>query len=216
MNSPFMSRVLFLCQFLGKAAFLCCIRAGHRTLCFVVCGFKLKALLGGSFKECRCGIRPVVWMCTAVAATLPSKCVTDVVSAPSQYCGSSLSRVGMDFQGLLQPLFELCILRAFSSNIAAVLDAFGGRLETHKWLPLPTTPIFSRGGRKASADERLQPDHRGALSVQASSGDLAPPAVVMAHLPLAVLLNGVLATLNELRYCALLGLADALARWVGG
>ena len=33
------------------------------------------------------------------------------------YCGMSLGRVGLDFRGLLPPIFEACILGLFSSLV---------------------------------------------------------------------------------------------------
>ncbi|MEW5304072.1 MAG: hypothetical protein WDW36_006706 [Sanguina aurantia] len=69
----------------------------------------------------------------------------------SMYCGSSLSRVGLDFQGLLQPLFESCSLRLFASHLAAAVDSFNSRLEAHKWVPLPAAAIAAgRGGAGAA------------------------------------------------------------------
>lgn len=44
-----------------------------------------------------------------------------------QYCGSSLSRVGLDFQGLLQPLFETCSLALLAQHFANAVEVFNTR-----------------------------------------------------------------------------------------
>jgi hypothetical protein len=111
------------------------------------------------------------------------------------YCGSSLSRVGLDFQAILQPLFEECILNIFSATLANAVEAFNTRLESHKWVSLPA-PIAGRSkelkhSAEGNSDEPLEQD-------------LAPPYAIMEHLPLAVLTNGILTALNDLRHCALL------------
>ncbi|KXZ47031.1 hypothetical protein GPECTOR_38g268 [Gonium pectorale] len=53
------------------------------------------------------------------------------------YCGSSLSRVGLDFQALLLPLFEGCALQLFATNLSHAVDGFNQRLESHKWVAMP-------------------------------------------------------------------------------
>ncbi len=130
------------------------------------------------------------------------------------YCGAALSRVGVDFQGLLQPVYELCTLRLFSANCAAAVEAFCARLEGHKWLPMHA-PAF--GGHKARAATAAaaaagDADSNGAAGeAGAPVEDLTPPYVLMEHFPLAVFTNGVLSALNELRHCALLGLQRPMA-----
>eukprot|EP00967_Tisochrysis_lutea_P054985 scaffold68904_cov24-Tisochrysis_lutea.AAC.2 len=47
-----------------------------------------------------------------------------------QYCGSSLSRVGLDFQGLLQPLFETCSLGLLAQHLAGAVEVFNTRGNT--------------------------------------------------------------------------------------
>lgn len=109
------------------------------------------------------------------------------------YCCSSLSRVGLDFSSLLQPLFQLCMLRLFSARLAVAVDGFHQRLDHHKWVPMPSAVSIKpqRDGADAGAD---------------SAEELHPPHVLMEYAPLAVFTNGVLLALNELRHCALLPL----------
>jgi hypothetical protein len=135
--------------------------------------------------------------------------------------------VGLEFQGLLQPIFQDCALQLFTANLTAAVDAFNGRLESHKWLPMPA-PMLQRkpaAAAAAAATPAAGGDDQGAAaradgSADAADGsspkaaveeDLSPPYVILEHLRLAVFTNGVLHALNELRHCALLALARPLA-----
>ena len=69
--------------------------------------------------------------CTCVSQAAHSKVCTCCLLA-LQYCGSSLSRVGLDFQGLLQPMFEQCTFQIFASQLSTAVDAFNTKLEGHK------------------------------------------------------------------------------------
>eukprot|EP00879_Flechtneria_rotunda_P021453 GHRR01022610.1.p1 GENE.GHRR01022610.1~~GHRR01022610.1.p1 ORF type:complete len:188 (+),score=47.84 GHRR01022610.1:1142-1705(+) len=111
------------------------------------------------------------------------------------YCCTSLSRVGLDFSSMLQPLFATCALRLFSARLTAAVDAFNQRLEGHKWVAMPS-PVFNKGSAANNAD---------------AAGDLTPPYALMEHVPLAVFTNGVLSALNEVRHCALLPLSKPAA-----
>ncbi|GIL45758.1 hypothetical protein Vafri_2911 [Volvox africanus] len=147
------------------------------------------------------------------------------------YCGSSLSRVGLDFQALLLPLFEACGLQLFASYLSNAVDGFNLRLESHKWVAMPP-PMLAR----SRADKQPQPQaaaaaagegdevagegEAGGLTVigstaavgtAAAEDESGPPYIIMEHLPLAVYLNGVLTALNELRHCALLSISKPLA-----
>jgi hypothetical protein len=127
----------------------------------------------------------------------------------SMYCCSSLSRVGLDFSGMLEPLFQLCTLHLFSSKLAVAVDAFHQRLDSHKWVAMPT-PMFQNRAKQgdaaaagSSADGATAASSDGAERQQQQ---LTPPYELMEHVPLAVFTNGVLSALNELRHCALLPL----------
>ena len=114
------------------------------------------------------------------------------------YCGSSLSRVGLDFQPILHPLFEECVLHIFSATLANAVEAFNSKLESHKWVSLPA-PMAARSKVEGESKGGSEPNPDGA-----DHQDLAPPYSIMVHVPLAVLTNGVLTALNDLRHCALL------------
>lgn len=109
------------------------------------------------------------------------------------YCGMSLGRVGMDFRGLLPPLFETSVFNIFIGNMAAAVENFQLVLDSHRWIALPPVGNGSRG----VGDD--------------TSSDNAPPYALMEHPPLAAFVNGVLAALNELRHCAPINLKGMLA-----
>lgn len=131
----------------------------------------------------------------------------------SMYCCSSLSRVGLDFSGLLEPLFQLCTLHLFSNKLAVAVDAFHQRLDSHKWVAMPT-PMFHQKAKQgpaaaaagASEDGTTAASSDRAANQQQQQQQLTPPYELMEHVPLAVFTNGVLSALNELRHCALLPL----------
>ncbi|PNH08164.1 Conserved oligomeric Golgi complex subunit 8 [Tetrabaena socialis] len=142
------------------------------------------------------------------------------------YCGSSLSRVGLDFQALLLPLFEACGLQLFAAHLSAAVDGFNSRLASHKWVPLPA-PVLARNradkqqqqqqaageGAAGQADEGAEGDagQPSASDAAAPEDDTGPSYIIMEHMPLAVYVNGVLTALNELRHCAMLSISKPLA-----
>ncbi|PKA57298.1 hypothetical protein AXF42_Ash002602 [Apostasia shenzhenica] len=109
------------------------------------------------------------------------------------YCAMGLGLVGLDFRGLLPPLFEDAVVNLFSKNMSTAVENFQVVLDSHRWVPLPSVGFTSNG----SADE--------------SKDDVAPPSGLMEHPPLAVFVNGVSAAMNDLRPCAPLNLKHVLA-----
>jgi len=107
------------------------------------------------------------------------------------YCGASLGRVGLDFRGLLPPMFTAAAEQLVRRGLAEALDAFERALALHK----------------------LQPAQAGTTAAPPPppADDAAPPAALMEQPPVAVLVNGVLASLNELRHVALPALRLPLA-----
>ncbi|CAH9099906.1 unnamed protein product [Cuscuta europaea] len=110
------------------------------------------------------------------------------------YCAMGLGWVGLDFRGLLPPLFEEAALNLFTKNMKTAVENFQVVLDSHRWVPLPSVgfPASSLG------DE--------------SQEDVTPPASLMEHPPLAVFVNGVSAAMNDLRPCAPLSLKHVLAQ----
>lgn len=110
------------------------------------------------------------------------------------YCAMGLGWVGMDFRGLLPPLFEEAVLNLFSKNMGTAVDNFQLVLDSHRWVPLPAVgfPATTIG--------------------EESQEDVTPPSYLMEHPPLAVFVNGVSAAMNELRHCAPLSLKHVIAQ----
>lgn len=124
----------------------------------------------------------------------------------------------------------------FAAGLAGAVDAFNTRLETHKWVALPT-PVLQKARQQEQAraaaaaaaaagttgEDGAAAAGAGAepLASQSSSTTVpgagpaqqpaAPPYTIMEHLPLAILTNAVLAALNELRHCAMLSVARPAA-----
>jgi hypothetical protein len=109
------------------------------------------------------------------------------------YCAMGLGGVGLDFRGLLPPLFEEAVLNLFSKNMSTAVENFQLVLDSHRWVPLPSVGFPSSGINEDSKD------------------DVTPPSYLMEHPPLAVFINGVSSALNELRPCAPLSLKNVVA-----
>ncbi|KAL6528793.1 conserved oligomeric Golgi complex component [Orobanche minor] len=110
------------------------------------------------------------------------------------YCAMGLGWVGLDFRGLLPPLFEDAVLNLFSKNMRTAVENFQLVLDSHRWVPLPAVgfPVSSLN--------------------EGSRDDVTPPSNLMEHPPLAVFINGVSAAMNELRPCAPLSLKNVVAQ----
>ncbi|KAL4585008.1 hypothetical protein LXL04_009621 [Taraxacum kok-saghyz] len=112
------------------------------------------------------------------------------------YCAMGLGWVGLDFRGLLPPLFEEAVLNLFSKNMNTAVENFQLVLDSHRWVPLPAVGFSSN----SMSDETQE--------------DITPPPNLMEHSPLAVFVNGVSAAMNELRPCAPMSLKHILAQEV--
>ncbi|EXB57652.1 hypothetical protein L484_002999 [Morus notabilis] len=110
------------------------------------------------------------------------------------YCTMGLGWVGLDFRGLLPPLFEEAVLNLFSKNMSTAVENFQLVLDSHRWVPLPAV------GFPANS------------VVEETQEEVTPPSYLMEHPPLAVFVNGVSAAMNELRPCAPISLKHVLAQ----
>lgn len=110
------------------------------------------------------------------------------------YCAMGLGWVGLDFRGLLPPLFEEAVLNLFSKNMGTAVENFQLVLDSHRWVPLPAVGF--------SANSFGDENHE----------DVTPPPDLMDHPPLAVFVNGVSAAMNELRPCAPIRLKHIIAQ----
>jgi len=97
-------------------------------------------------------------------------------------------------------------LQLFGSCLAVAVDAFTQRLESHKWVAMPT-PVFKQQQQQQAAEDADGGGGGGGSIAE----DLSPPYVLMEHLPLAVFTNGALSAMNELRHCALASLRRPMA-----
>ena len=90
-------------------------------------------------------------------------------------------------------------------------------LDGHKWTSMPSMAARSRSRSSASLDPAAASSSSDATAVTsaqsgAQGGDPStPPYALMEHVPLAIFVNGLLSAFNELRHCAPLSLASALA-----
>ncbi|KAM0932715.1 putative oligomeric Golgi complex subunit 8, cullin repeat-like-containing domain superfamily [Dioscorea sansibarensis] len=112
------------------------------------------------------------------------------------YCAMGLGLVGLDFRGLLPPLFEDAVFKLFSKNMNTAVENFQVVLDSHRWVPLPPVGFTANGANDESSD------------------DVTPPSILMEHPPVAVFVNGFSAAMNELRPCAPLSLRHVLAQEV--
>ena len=116
---------------------------------------------------------------------------------------------------LLLSLLLLQLLLFFQA-VGTAVDTFLMVLDTHKWTSMPSMAARSRGRSSSSADPAAAASSDAAAPSSASNGahgvdPSTPPYALMDHVPLAIFVNGLLSAFNELRHCAPLSLATALA-----
>lgn len=120
-------------------------------------------------------------------------CITNAVLAYLQYCAMGLGLVGVDFRGLLPPIFEDAVINLFSKNMNTAVENFQVVLDSHRWVPLPSVGFST------------------SVAIEESLDDVTPPSFLMEHPPIAVFINGVSAAMNDLRPCAPVNLKHLLA-----
>jgi len=101
------------------------------------------------------------------------------------YCAHALGRVGVDFRPRLVPLFSLSVVRLFRRGLMTTLRRFKGALKDYNWTSLPLPGTETRISKGDNSDNI----------------ELNPPREVLRFTPLAILLNGILAAMNEIRIC---------------
>eukprot|EP00727_Mastigamoeba_balamuthi_P013266 m51a1_g8562 Conserved oligomeric Golgi complex subunit 8 (1256) ;mRNA; f:176262-180725 len=110
------------------------------------------------------------------------------------YTGQSLGRVGLDLRGLVAPVFTARIACMFDTSLASAAAQFRSALASYRFL---RSPWASATSPPPSPLRPLSPQ-----SPAIASSARAPPMRLLDYPPLAVLTNGVLTALNELRQCA--------------
>lgn len=134
------------------------------------------------------------------------------VMEQTMYCGSSLSRVGLDFRILTHSIFEGCICKMTRGRLEAALFFFSESLRTHDWRIDPSFEWGPTGTGALEGGEAPLGQNDGINIAEAGGAveSLQPPSSLLKHPPLALLTNDLLDTLNHLRYCAVLSVADQL------
>jgi hypothetical protein len=114
------------------------------------------------------------------------------------YFGLSLGRAGADFRPLLAPLFSERIFQVFERAVTRATKRFVRRVRNESIQP----PVDSAS---------LHPAATSGAAAAAAGAVPVPHASLVAHTWLALLVNGWLAALNELRQCAVWQVANRCA-----
>ncbi|XP_030384148.1 conserved oligomeric Golgi complex subunit 8 [Scaptodrosophila lebanonensis] len=117
----------------------------------------------------------------------------ETVLGQCMYFGLSFSRVGADFRGLMAPIFVRAIRNKFEKSIDQVNQNF--QLELEKFTLINKVTLHTR--------KQLDP----ASITSSEQESYSPPETLLDFYPLAILCNGYLNALNDLRLCAPLALA---------
>lgn len=123
------------------------------------------------------------------------------------YFGLAFSRVGLDFRALMVPIFERAILNQFECALKQANAKFDESLQRVNW-----SELVADSHHSISANSRSESSSLLASSTAKSSSNLIvnPPLAVMDFHPLAVYLNVLLHSFNELRLCAPLSLHSSI------
>ncbi|XP_023160668.2 conserved oligomeric Golgi complex subunit 8 [Drosophila hydei] len=114
----------------------------------------------------------------------------ETVLGQCMYFGLSFSRVGADFRALIAPIFVRVVRNKFESSIMQVNENFEKELDKFTLI------------NKVSLHTRKQLDTAALSGSERDLESYAPPETLLDFYPLAVLCNGYLNALNELRLCA--------------
>ncbi|EDW63400.1 conserved oligomeric Golgi complex subunit 8 [Drosophila virilis] len=114
----------------------------------------------------------------------------ETVLGQCMYFGLSFSRIGADFRALIAPIFVRVVRNKFESSIIKVNENFDRELEKFTLI------------NKVSLHTRKQLDTAALSGSEPDMESYAPPETLLDFYPLAVLCNGYLNALNELRLCA--------------
>lgn len=132
---------------------------------------------------------------------------TSIANLLSQcmYFGLSLGRLGADFRSVLAPIFESCILQLVQRQLSNALEIFSLQLKRYRPL-LSLTPLTSTSDANSidntdRSDPNQTPPTPTKTNTSTSTASANPPLAIMDYMPLAHLLNLLIAVLNELRKC---------------
>lgn len=134
------------------------------------------------------------------------------IAEAAMYAGASLGRVGLDIRPLLAPGFERAVLGIFDAGVAGAEAACRRLAAQNAWTGVRRTPDGDAGGEQKSEEENAGGSGSStSKQVHRNGTAAAAPSALLACPPLAVYANGVAAAINEVRHCALLVCAPALA-----
>ncbi|PAA46269.1 hypothetical protein BOX15_Mlig000149g2 [Macrostomum lignano] len=131
------------------------------------------------------------------------------------YFGASLAKIGADFRPHLLDLFSRAAMTQLRVSIEIALKHFHSAVYSYA-LALPATAVAPANWDSGSGIEEFNEDNGSNIrgSIKASMGfnvdEIPPPNDLVNYPPLAVLLNGMLTGLNELRPCMSVCLVPAL------
>lgn len=120
----------------------------------------------------------------------------DTVLGQCMYFGLSFSRVGVDFRGLMAPIFTRVIDGKFSAAVQLATRQFETGMERFTLINKLSSALPTAGKRSAAAND----------------GPLLPPDSLLDFQPLAVFCNGLLGALNDLRHCAPVAVAQTVTQ----
>lgn len=131
-------------------------------------------------------------------------------------CGATLGRIGLDLRPLLPPMFEERVLARFTAEMAAAPELFRAALDQHRWLPSSALAAAAAAAAASNGSEPGTPGGSSSSRLDAAVDSLAPPSSLSEFPPLGVLVNRLLAALNELRHLAPLSLRGSVCSAVSG
>jgi hypothetical protein len=102
----------------------------------------------------------------------------------SMYCGHRLAKIGADFRPTISQMFIERVIRFFQINMKDAVHRFSHSMQNYRWQAPSKTLNLQQQQHQDGNNEVL-----------------SPPRSLLAHLPLAELLNDGLSALNELRHC---------------
>ncbi|GAM18167.1 hypothetical protein SAMD00019534_013420 [Acytostelium subglobosum LB1] len=102
----------------------------------------------------------------------------------AMYYSMSMSRVGIDFRGLLPPIFEKVITSIFLSHTANAIHRFLETLKSFRFQHQQSSSSSSSGS--------------------SSTTTIAPPSSILKHPPLAILTNSFMTAFIELKYVTII------------
>ncbi|TFY55016.1 hypothetical protein EVJ58_g8514 [Rhodofomes roseus] len=129
------------------------------------------------------------------------------------YCANSFARVGMDFKGLLAPIFIDAVRMGVQNELEGAADGWCDALKpstSYKFKTASKRPSRFIVAAAAALSPPLPTDTQ--LQALSSGPPNVPPPILVSYPPLATYTNAILTALNGLRLLAPVELLDDLLR----